>query len=99
MLEKRDQTGHNTHKLSWRNVDKFNLTGCNQFKVSVVPCRHYLVCDLAVFVQLDVGLGDDITLFFIRGQVMHLLGDFTLQNFEVRSGNKPEFVDLAVCAK
>ncbi len=70
VFEERNQTGRHRDELLGTDVHVFDFVAMLQDEVAGLTSVHQLVDDVALFVQRDVGLGDDVLVFFPRRQVV-----------------------------
>ena len=69
VLEERDERRGDGDELLRRDVDVVDLLARRQDEVAGLPRVDALALQVAVLVELDVGLRDDVLVFFPRGQV------------------------------
>ena len=94
MLEERDEGGRHRHHLARRDVHVVDL-GVRDLVGLAVTLAHQdaIVDETAVVIDLGVGLGDDVTILLVRGQVDDLVGDLPVDDLTVRGLDEAEGVD------
>ena len=95
VLKERNHAGGNGDDLLGRNVHEVDLAGGHLDEVAVLAGGH-LADEVALVIDLGVGLGDDLALFLVGGEVLDLVGDATVLDRAVRCFDEPEFIDAGV---
>src|SRR5579859_4990858 len=65
-------------------------------EITLVPTGNFLDLEMATAIDRRVRLGDNVILFLIGGQVVHLLRYTTILEFTVRRLKETELVDARV---
>src|SRR5580704_3008835 len=69
VLEERNQAGGDGDELLWRNVDVVDFIAALQHEVAGLTAVDEFRGDLQTLIERDVGLRDDVLIFFPSGQV------------------------------
>ena len=70
VLEERDQRGRDRNELLRRHVHVLNVFGCEEADLAAPgPHQHALVEEVALLVDVGVGLGDDVLVFVVGREV------------------------------
>ena len=75
VLEERDQRRGDRDDLLGRDVDEVDRLGTGEDVLAALAALHQLGGELALGVDLGVGLGDRVAAFFHRREIDHLVGD------------------------
>jgi len=78
MLQERDQRRRDAHHLFGRHIHVRHAVDALDQELVIHPHRHALGQELPLVVQRRVGLSDDIVLFLVRREVLHLVSDVGL---------------------
>ena len=75
VLEERDQRRGDGHNLLGADVHVFDLVGARLGERVAVACRDALVVEVALCVELGIGLRDVMLLLLVRGEIDDLVGE------------------------
>ena len=96
VLEERDQGRRDRHHLARRDVHVVDLVGQDLADLTVTLAdQHALLGEAVLVVQRRVGLGDDVLVLVVGGEVVDLVGDLALDDLAVRRLHEAERVDPA----
>ena len=96
VLQEGDQARGHRDELLRRHVHVVDLLGLDIDEVALATAGHAVAHEIALVVELRVGLRDDEALFTITGQVVELAGHAALLGLAVRGLDEPEVVDPGV---
>ena len=84
--------------LLWRNVHVVDVFSGSRNVIFLITTHDFFFGKGTVFVQLGVGLGDDVVIFFVGRQVVDLVGNLVRfpRNPPVWCFNEPILVDPGV---
>lgn len=100
VLEERDHGRRDRHHLARRDVDVVHVGRRDEFDLAALPAhQNAALGEVAVVVDRRVGLGDDVPVLLVRGEVVDLLGDPAVDDLAVRRLDEAEGVDPAVRAQ
>ncbi len=92
VFEERDERGRNRNQLFRAHVDKINRIGGRQCVVAGFPGADQIVVELAVFIEVRVGLRHGVTHFFGRRHVVNFVSHLTFLHHTIRRFDKAVFV-------
>ena len=95
MLEKRNQACRNRNDLLRGHVHVIAVITRNNFRLTLATC-HDLTNQTVALAQNRVGLRDGVTVFNVRGHVLDLIRDFTLNHFAVRCFDEAQRIHFCV---
>src|SRR3569833_2848523 len=100
VLEERDHRRRDRHHLARRDVDVVHVGRRAELDLAALPADQDAVLgEVAVVVDRRVGLGDDVPVLLVRGEVVALVGAPAVDDLAVRRLDEAERVDPAVGAQ
>ena len=85
VFKERNQGSCNGHNLFWRNVHEVNTFRRNRKDFVLIAAGDVGIHKMVVFGQRFVGLGNNIVIFFVSGQIDDFIGNTLI-----------DFIDLAI---
>ena len=95
VLEERNHARRDRDDLLRRDVHQVDLAG-GDFEEVAVLADGDLADEVVLVVDFGVGLGDDLALFLVGGEVLDLVGDAAVLRDAVRRLDEAELVDARV---
>ncbi|MNS47570.1 hypothetical protein D3C72_801060 [compost metagenome] len=104
VLQERNKRGSYRHNLFWRDIHVIHAIArhCqNVIRLFVITNDNLIFRKTTVFIQLNIGLCDNIVIFFIRSQIRDLFSNFTCLRIypTVWRFNKAIFVNTSKCGQ
>ncbi len=100
VLQERDEGGGHRHDLLRGNVHVVDPVGADELHLALPgPDQHLLVDEVTVGVDGGVGLGDDVAVLVVGGEVLGLVADLPVDDLPVRRLGEPEPVDPGVAGQ
>ena len=97
MLEERNHRGRDRDHLARRDVHVVDVRGRNQLDLATLTSHGDPgVGEEVIGVDRRVRLSNDVTIFFVGGEVLDLFGDLTVDDLAVRRLDEAERVDPCV---
>ena len=95
VLEERDQAGGDGDELLGRDIHEVDRLGVDFEEVAAVA-HSDLADEVALLVELGVGLGDDLALLLVGGEVLDLVRHAAVLADAVRRLDEAELVDAGI---
>ena len=92
MLQKRNDGGRHRHELFRAHIHVIHLSRRHVDKVALTTAGHAVSLEHALVIDRRVGLGHDVFLFGVCGQIINLLGHLTLHHLAVGGFDKPKII-------
>src|SRR5699024_8604491 len=97
VLQERNHRGTNGDHLTRRNVNEVNTISVSHANIAVLEANlNAVINDVALGVLLNFSLTNGVTVFFISGEVVNLIGDATIFYLAVRGFNEAESINASV---
>ncbi len=97
MLEERDHRGRGRHHLARRDVHVVDLVAGDELDLSTLGAHeHAVLGEVVLLVERRVGLGDDVAVLLVGGQVVDVVGHVAAGHLAVRRLDEAERVDATV---
>ena len=78
VLKERDQRGGHRDKLFRRNVHVLDVSTVGRDELTLLPCSIALLYQVSLFVQLNIGLPDNVPILFPCGQIERVRFELSL---------------------
>ena len=98
VLEEGNHSRRDRNDLLRRDIHQVHITRRNLEEVAVLTDRH-LADEVILFVDLGVGLGDDLALLLVSGEVLDLVAHPAVLHHAIRGLDEPELVHAGVGRK
>src|SRR5690606_8684280 len=96
VLEERNQRRRHRHDLRRRHVHVVNVFRRGHERFTGLAARHQVVDETAFFIELGVGLSDDVVGFFDGRQVIDLVADLAVDDLVVRGFQETVLVQAGI---
>src|SRR5699024_363140 len=97
VLHERNHRATNRDHPTRRNVNAVNTISIGHADIAVLKANlNTVINDVAVSVLLNFCLADSVTVFFISGEVVNLIGDATVFHLAVRSFDEAEGIHASI---
>src|SRR2546423_4034222 len=92
VFQERNQAGGNRYELLGRNVHVINASSLDIDEIAFGPASDASRGEMALFVNLGIGLRDNVLLFAISGEVIDMPSDTAFLHFAIRSFEETKVV-------
>src|SRR5699024_11325337 len=97
VFKKSNQHGTKGNHMTRRNVNEVNTTSVSHADIAVLEANlNAVINEVALGVLLNFSLTNGVTVFFISGEVVNLIGDATIFYLAGRGLNEAEIINASV---
>ena len=96
VLEERNQRGGNRNQLLRRNVHQFDVVLVHQHELAALAGIDQFINEAALLVERRVRLGDRMSLFLERREILDFVGDLTVIDDAVRGFDETVLVNPGI---